>query len=93
MGNYYHYKAIKQLTIGQSLDGERTPIFNVVLEPGAMPACSADVENNPGEHLYVFGDFGKLYAYLPAPNEDVKEAYRTVMSDHLKFKLRKVEPA
>lgn len=93
MKGYYHFKEIKQLTIGQSLDGERTPMFNVVLEPSALPAASADVESDGARHLYVFGDFGKLHAYLPTPNEDDKAAYRTVMSDHLKFKTYKEQPA
>lgn len=89
MDKYYHFSEIKQLLISQSLDGERTPIFKVTLEPEAIPASSADVENNRSQHLYVFGENQK-YAYLPSPREDDKDAYREVASDHLKFKTAKV---
>jgi hypothetical protein len=89
MDNYYHFSDIKQLLISQSLDGERTPIFKVILEEGAVPALMVDVANNRAQHLYVHG-INQKYAYLPTPNEDDKDAYREVASDHLKFKTAKV---
>lgn len=93
MGNYYHWKDIKELLITQTLDGERKPLFQVRLEHGALPSPSADVENDKAHHLYVWGDFGKTYAYVAAPDDEDKHAYRTLASEHLKFKTRKVQPA
>lgn len=93
MNQYYHWSQIRALTIGQSLDGGHTPIFKVVLEHEAEPALSADYTGvNAGQYLYVFGEPGKqLYSYLQGDDKvDDKDAYREVMSDHLKFKQAKV---
>lgn len=89
MKGYFHWSQIKVLTIGRALDGSHDPVFQVVLEPGAVQAASADVEGpNAHQHLYVFNSNDeKHYSYLQGEDKvDDKYAYREVMSDHLKFK-------
>jgi hypothetical protein len=89
MKGYFHWSQIKVLTIGRALDGSHDPVFQVVLEPGAVQAASADVEGpNAHQYLYVFGEDNKQhYSYLQGDDRvSDKYAYRDVMSDHLKYK-------
>jgi hypothetical protein len=91
MNAFYHWSQIKSLTIGQALTGERTPMFNVVLERDRTPASSADVAGpNKDQYLYVFEE---KYSYLQGDDCDDKAAYREVMSEHLKYKMRRKETA
>lgn len=86
MKGYFHFSGIRSLTLGQSLDGERKPMFNVWLEPGAeVIDASAVADGEPSEHLYVFGD-SKHHAYLYDEKENDKDAYQEVIRQWRSFK-------
>ena len=86
MKGYFHFRGIRSLTLGQSLDGERNPKFDVVLEPGAEVFDAAAVaDGEPSEYLYVFGDV-RHHAYLYDEKETDKDAYREVIRQWQAFK-------
>lgn len=83
---YYHFSQIKSLTIGQSLDGERNPMFEVKLEAGAAPIVEVVLPDTviKEEYLYVFSD---RYCYLQDDKlvEDLS-AYKEIRDVHARFK-------
>lgn len=86
MNGYYHFSQIQSLKVGQSLDGERTPILEVGLIPNAAQANSFEYNGEEKDRcLYVFGD-KQRFAYLYGDDENDREAYRDKVQTFREYK-------